>query len=130
MHRILLILSFCTLGLVSCGKPEQNPITTLVGSAESGKILFEQGLKNVQACSSCHAADDVAEVGPSLKGIAKRAGTRVGGQSADEYLRQAIVRPDAYIVPGYSAGLMPKDYGSALTAQQIQDLIAYMQTRD
>jgi hypothetical protein len=43
MRRFLLILSFCTLALASCGKPEQNPITT-ARSAEAGKALFEQDL--------------------------------------------------------------------------------------
>jgi cytochrome c len=52
----------------------------------------------------------------------------VPGQPAEEYLRTAITDPDAYISDGYQDGIMYRGYAQALTAQQINDLVAYMLT--
>jgi hypothetical protein len=71
---------------------------------------------------------DVVLVGPSMAGIANRAGSQVSGQSAEDYLRESIVDPDAFVVDGFAAGLMTSTYGSALSEQQIEDLVAYMMT--
>jgi hypothetical protein len=50
----------------------------------------------------------------------------VSGLSGEEYLRQAVTEPGAYVVEGFAAGIMPATYGSQLTAQQVDDLVAYM----
>jgi len=54
----------------------------------------------------------VAEIysGPSFQGISKRAGDRVPGLSAVEYLRQSIVDPSAYMVEGF-VDIMPISIG-------------------
>ena len=75
-----------------------------------------------------HSIDGKAEVGPTLQGIADRAGQRVAGQSGDENLFVSIIHPNDYLVPGYSANIMPANYAQALTAQQIRDLIAYLES--
>ena len=98
------------------------------GDSAAGQSLYERGTKDAQACSSCHSIDGSAEVGPGLEGIADRAGKRIAGQSGDEYLFTSIVRPNDYLVPGYSANIMPANYAQALTAQQIRDLIAYQES--
>lgn len=79
-------------------------------------------------CGTCHALEpDVVIVGPSLAGIASRAASRVPGQSAEAYLRESILRPADYIVPGFQ-DVMQKNFGSVLTSDQINDLIAYLLT--
>ena len=40
-------------------------------------------------------------VGPDLTDLADRAGDRVEGLSAEEYVRQSVLDPQAYIVIGY-----------------------------
>ena len=35
---------------------------------------------------------------------------------------------DAFVVPGFSPGMMPRTYDGALSQQQITDVIAYMLT--
>ena len=45
-------------------------------------------------------------VGPDLTDLADRAGDRVEGLTADEYVRQSVLDPQAYIVIGYG-GQMP-----------------------
>jgi len=72
--------------------------------------------------------DAPPEVGPTLKGIAKAAGSRAAGQSAEVYLFTSIVNPNAYLVPGYAANIMPQTYAKTLSAQQIRDLISYLLT--
>jgi nitric oxide reductase subunit C len=95
-------------------------------------------------CSSCH---DVSKpfpggvIGPNLGNIATEAARIVQspdyhGQATDAagYIRESILDPNAYIVPGdvyHSAdgqSVMPKDFGTTLTASQIDDLIAYLLT--
>ena len=126
MRRLLCLL---TLLLAACSNaPSGYAALPPNGNAESGKAIFEQGIKNAQACSSCHAIDWPPEVGPSLKGIASNAASRVPGQSADEYLYNAIVRPNDYLVAGYAAGVMPTNYGDTFSPQQIRNVIAYLLT--
>jgi len=79
-------------------------------------------------CGTCHAlVPDVVVVGPSLAGIASRAGTRVDGQSAEAYIRNSIIHPGDYIVDGF-LDVMQKNFGEVLTADQINDLIAFLMT--
>lgn len=79
-------------------------------------------------CGTCHALQpDVIVVGPSLAGIASRAGTRVDGLSAEAYIRNSIINPSAYVVEGFQ-DVMQKNFGQSLTGDQINDLIAYLMT--
>lgn len=66
-------------------------------------------------------------VGPSLVGFGQRAGTRIVGLSAQEYARQSILTPGAYLVPGHRS-IMYADYGAVLSTQDVKDLIAYLLT--
>ncbi len=88
-----------------------------------GKYLFS----NAPAiCSTCHSLQaDVVIIGPSLAGVASRAGSRVAGSNAEEYIRTSIVHPSAFIVPGFQ-DVMQKNFGDVLSSGQINDLIAYL----
>jgi len=105
------------------------------GDADAGAALA-QGAQG--GCSACH---ELAAVGPAwaasgdLQGIATRAGERIkeadytgSATTAQQYLIESIVQPNAFVVPGFDAGIMPQDYAQRLTAQQVADLIAYMET--
>ena len=77
-------------------------------------------------CVTCHSLEaGKTLVGPSMAGIAGRAGSAVSGQSAEQYLRQSLAEPDAFVAKGFQKGLMPKP---TLTDKQANDLIAYLQT--
>ena len=93
---------------------------------ERGRYLFS----NAPAiCSTCHSLQpDVVIVGPSLAGVANRAGNRVAGLSAEEYIRNSIVHPSDFIVPGFQ-DVMQKNFGDVLTSDQINDLIAFLLTQ-
>ena len=95
------------------------------GNAVSGKAIFNGS----SGCNACHdVANGVTLVGPSLKGIAGRAAARKAGMTAIDYLHESIVSPNAYIVPGFTAGIMTQTFGQTLTKPQIDDLVAYLLT--
>jgi cytochrome c2 len=80
-------------------------------------------------CGTCHAlVPDTVVVGPSLAGIAERAATRVPDMSAEQYLRESILNPGEYVVEGFPDA-MQKNFGSVLTGDQINDIIAFLMTQ-
>jgi cytochrome c553 len=127
--RTRLLLLIMVLLLAACGS---------VGGAASnpanGKQLFDGTIAmasdRAPACATCHAIAPGMDTGSgqSLSNIGNRAGATVPGQPAEEYLRTAITNPDAFLSGGYQEGIMYRDYAQALTAQQINDLVAYMLT--
>lgn len=100
------------------------------GDPQEGRRLFYEQVSGTNAgCRICHSLQPgVVIVGPSLAGIATRAATRVPGMSAEEYIRQSILEPDAYVVPGFPAGQMVQNLGEILTPEQIDDLVAFLMT--
>lgn len=136
-HRIILILCSTSLLLLlaACGggdTVDEGPAQGVNGDASRGQTLFNQssiGSASASGCMTCHSLEEgVTLVGPSLAGVAGRATERVPELSAEEYLRQSIVEPNAYIVEGFSEGLMYQNYGRELTDQQIADLVAFLLT--
>jgi hypothetical protein len=71
----------------------------------------------------------VAGVGPSQAGLSTRAATRRPGYSAEAYIYESIVNPNAYLVTGFQQGLMPQTFAQTLTPQQIADVIAFLKTQ-
>lgn len=126
----LLILVACGGGNTSTNTPAEEPAP--VGDAANGEALFAQptiGANNAPGCITCHSLEpDVVIVGPSQAGLATRAETRVAGQSAEEYIRNSITEPNAYVVEGFAEGVMYQNYATDLTAEEINDLIAYTLT--
>ncbi|NWF63270.1 MAG: cytochrome b N-terminal domain-containing protein [Chloroflexi bacterium] len=96
----------------------------------AGEQLYYETTSGVNAgCRICHSlVKDERIIGPSFYGIADRAGDRIPGMTAEEYLRQSILEPNAFIVPGYPGGQMIQNFGDILTEEQIQDLIAFLMT--
>ena len=48
------------------------------------------------------------------------------GSRSPTYVKESIVDPDAYIVPGYQKGVMPTTFGQSLSAPQIDALVKYL----
>ena len=84
-------------------------------------------------CSVCHSLDGSENVGgfraPTFQGISGQAGDRVPGLSAEDYLRESIVDPAAYLVEGYFADAMPKGLKILLSEEDIDNLVAFLLTQ-
>jgi hypothetical protein len=77
----------------------------------------------------CHSLDPGEDlVGPSLAGIGTTAANRIPGLSAEDYIRQSIVDPNAYTVEGFQEGQMLQDYDERLTPGELEALITYLMT--
>lgn len=87
-------------------------------------------------CAACHVLADVGPGWPPSEdspGIGDRAGTRFeqanytgSATSAEQYLLESVVQPNAFVVAGYESGVMPTTFGDRLSKQDAADLIAYM----
>ena len=112
----------------------EKPLTDTPGDAASGKKIFAN--RKQGNCLACHANSDMAdqlfhgEVGPSLDGVASR--------WKEGHLRTILVNAKAVfsketVMPGfYSLEVgenVRKDLigKTILEAQQIEDLVAYLQ---
>ncbi len=96
-----------------------------------GEILIQEYI-----CNSCHILDSLgwtSRTGPSLNGIADRAGERVPGQSAEEYIVQSVWNSQAFVVPGYTeqmAAFGPdQPDANAMSAEQLYAITAFLCTQ-
>jgi len=133
MHKLALILFLVlSLSLAACQGSGSTPTGTgkeamSVGDAAGGKKLFEEGAQ--PPCSNCHSLKPGVELfGPSLAKVGAVAGSRVSGQSAEDYLQQSILEPNVQIVEGFTPNVMHLTYGDELSEQEANDLVAYLLT--
>jgi ferredoxin len=103
---------------------------SLVDPADAGRSLFNTTTPGTSAgCRICHSLDPGRDlVGPSLAGVGTRAATTVAGLNAEDYLRQSIVDPDAYVVPGYPSGQMLANLSDVLSPADLDSLVAFLLT--
>ena len=101
--------------------------------ASPGEALF----LGAAACASCHTIDGTPAqgvLGPSLSNIGSAAASRISGKSAEEYIRESIVEPDAYTAGAadgldqdYQEGLMQATMaGITLTDEDVDALVEYL----
>lgn len=92
------------------------------GNAAAGKALFTS-----QGCSSCHTfrpAGSTGTVGPDLDHLASDA-QKANRGPLEKYAKESIEDPNAYVVPGFSQGVMPGNFAS-LGDKKIADLVAFL----
>jgi mono/diheme cytochrome c family protein len=93
------------------------------GDAARGEQIFL-----AQPCHACHMDLSVGPAFPGDPPLEVRADTRRPGYSAELYLYESIIEPNADIVPGFQKDIMPGDFSKTLTDQEMADLIAYLMT--
>ena len=139
MRRSWLFMAIlgATVMLAACGgEPTIDPLD--IGDPERGREIHETGGGVIsrdlgRGCSICHSLDGSVSTNPqfaapSFQGISERAGDRVPGLSAVEYLRQSIVDPSAYVVEGFE-DFMPKSFGILISEEDIDNLVAFLLTQ-
>jgi cytochrome c5 len=116
-------LAAACLAAAGCDRIAPPPTPTLPASVAEGRAVYEK------ICSTCHSTTpDMIVVGPSLAGIATRAGTRIPGMDAEGYIRDSIVNPGAYTVEGFVEGMMPEAVFDSLTPEEFEAVVSYLLT--
>jgi mono/diheme cytochrome c family protein len=93
-----------------------------LAQAKTGDQIF-----TAAGCAGCHTfspAGSNGTIGPNLDDLAAAAGKREPGKSAEEYIRESLTKPDAFLVEGFG-NAMPSFEGR-LTDQQVQAVIDYL----
>jgi cytochrome c oxidase subunit 2 len=86
------------------------------GVAAEGQQIFDE-----QGCSGCHtleAAGATGTIGPDLD-------EELRGESPG-FIRKSIVDPDAELAQGFNEGIMPDNFGDALSPEQLDTLVDYL----
>jgi len=148
MNRII-VLQVLVLLLVACSTTEPTPDAEVVVAeateviAEStsdasipvdspegrGQVLFFENNETGFACASCHYVSERRLIGPGLANIEERAADYNPYDDIQEYIRMSIVAPADILTPhepAYPQNVMPQIYGDVYSADEIDDLIAYI----
>jgi cytochrome c oxidase subunit 2 len=90
------------------------------GGGASGKALFSSN-----GCDGCHTfkpAGATAKVGPDLDKLREEA--QRAGKPLEQFIRESIQNPNAYVQPGFQPGIMPSF--STLPAEQVDALVKFL----
>lgn len=117
------------------------------GDPAAGQTVFQTAFSlpdgSSWACMSCHSVtpDELRMIGPGLFNVSVRAATRpdeaildsATGDHVYDYIHTSIVHPDHYLAPVKDGDApwalsMPVGFGDALTEQQLNDVIAYLES--
>ncbi|HKC91434.1 MAG TPA: cytochrome c [Candidatus Limnocylindria bacterium] len=116
MRRVVVVCIALAVLVVACAPeaPATEPIAR-------GRQLYRS-----LGCANCHDPNLFGQrLGPSLAYIGTLAATRRSGVSAEDYIRQSILDPGAYVLPGYQDS-MPRDLGRDLSPTDLDALVAYL----
>ena len=95
------------------------------GEADGAAVFSSAG------CGGCHAfkpANTNGAIGPDLDNVA--ADAEKAGEDPAAYVKESIVDPNKVIAAGFAKDVMPGDFGSSLSAKEIDALVTYLDGRD
>lgn len=119
--------------LVAAGAPTPE----VPGQGGTGPDAVARQLISSKGCAACHTIQELpfarGTVGPNLTTLGTVAGTRKPGMSAQDYVRESLLQPNAFVVPGFpSPSPMPPfsvgttSGGTVFTQQELDDLVGYL----
>jgi mono/diheme cytochrome c family protein len=117
-------------GMVAAAQAAPAPAAPTPAAATEDPAARGAQLVRDNGCVACHAIDDKRLVGPGWGGLYEAKVSLADGSTLtadDAYLRESIRQPDAKVVAGYPAGVMPA-YGSLLKDDEIDAIVAYLHT--
>ena len=100
------------------GETAAAPAEELTG--EALLIATGEDLAITNGCIGCHSTNGLDGTGPTWSGLAATVDV--------EYLKRAIVEPNADIAAGFTEGVMPVTYVDSLSTEDIEALLAYIQS--
>jgi mono/diheme cytochrome c family protein len=78
-------------------------------------------------CTRCHSLEPgEVGVGPPLDEASLKKTAADRGMTAEAYIMESIVDPAAFEKEGFPSGVMPNDFGTELTAGQLQALVNHL----
>jgi cytochrome c oxidase subunit II len=97
------------------------------GGGGGGNAAAEALFKTTGTCGACHTftpAGTTGKVGPSLDHLKEAAAT--AGKPLEDYIRESIEDPNAYITPGYAKDVMSGSCCKQLSSSQVDQLVHYL----
>ena len=79
-------------------------------------------------CLTCHGLGEAGPRAPDLDGVGGRAAARAPGQSAEEYLRNALLDPCSYVVEGYDCLMGGMGLDRRLTPAEQKAVVAFLES--
>ena len=119
-----------TTATTTAPSPATGPVPLTAALVARGRSLYQS-----DGCSACHSLTGSPGAGPSFKALAGSSVTLSTGQTVsadDAYLEQSITDPDARIVKGYRAGVMPAaiaSYGLPGKPDDVRALVAFIKSQ-
>lgn len=152
-HALFAVVAGCALALTACGggsAPEPTQAPPAAPAAEPTKVPADVVAKGKEAfnkygCQACHAIQGFAEgaVGPNLTNLyadaqkiiasAEYKNSQGKATTAEEYIRESILNPNAFVVaqcPGGPCpqGVMIQNFKDQISEPELEALIGYLMT--
>lgn len=97
--------------------------SSLGNPVDAGRSIY------TQLCATCHSTDGSRMTGPTWTDlVGSERNFEDGGTALANlaYVQESIWNPNAHIVDGYLANLMPADFNNRVSAVQVEQIFAYM----
>ena len=101
-------------------KPGPEEAVETAGTTEVDPIARGREVFLNNGCSGCHNTSAETKIGPGLAGLSDR--------SSADMIRESITNPSAVVTAGFDDGVMPGNFGSVISDNDLNALIQYLQT--
>lgn len=125
-----------TATMTNTPHPAATAKATLTATDVAGEAAADvEAIVAKASCTGCHVIPGVpgavGMIGPNLSTIGVDGASRVEGLTGEEYIRQSILEPNAFIAPQCPTGpclpnLMMKSLGEILSPEEIDAVVAYL----